>query len=87
MSKFMSLNIRVSGALSEYVSSNIGETGEYDNASEYIRDLIRKDKAHADLRAFNTLKAELQKAFIAPDSSYIELSAEDIIARNQLPSS
>lgn len=83
MSKPMSLNVRVSGALGDFVSSNIGETGEYDNASEYIRDLIRKDKAKADQRAFDTLKAELQKAFSAPESSYTELTADDIIFRNQ----
>ena len=48
-----------------------------------ILDLIRKDKAQTDQKAFNTLQAELQHAFSAPESSYIELSADDIISRNQ----
>ena len=82
MSHSMSLNVRISGALRDFVVSNIGELGEYDNASEYIRDLIRKDKAQADQKAFEALKVELQQAFSAPESSYIELSADDIIARN-----
>ncbi|MFT6103117.1 MAG: putative addiction module CopG family antidote [Granulosicoccus sp.] len=80
MNKPINLNVRVSGTLGEFVSSNIVETGEYGNASEYIRDLIRKDKAQTNQKAFDTLQAELQHAFSAPESSYIELSADDIIS-------
>ena len=82
MPKNMVINVRVGGTLSEFVSSNISETGSYENVSEYVRDLIRQDKAHKEQLAFDTLKAELQKAFAAPDGNYIELSADDIIARH-----
>jgi Arc/MetJ-type ribon-helix-helix transcriptional regulator len=44
MTKSMTLNVRVSGALREFVAANVGETGAYDNVSEYVRDLIRRDK-------------------------------------------
>ena len=79
MSKSINLNIRVSGALSDFVSSNVGENGSYENVSEYIRDLIRKDKDKVEQVEFERVKAELKLAFAAPDSEYEELSLVDII--------
>ena len=35
------MTVRVSGALSEFVATNVGEDGAYENVSEYIRDLER----------------------------------------------
>lgn len=83
MPRTTTMTIRLNGALSDFVATNVSENGEYDNVSEYIRDLIRKDKNRAEAEAFERLKAELQQAFSAPDSSYVLLSAEDIIARNK----
>ncbi|GIK47913.1 MAG: hypothetical protein KJZ75_09240 [Hyphomonadaceae bacterium] len=80
--KGMTLNVRVSGALSEFVAANVGETGAYDNVSEYVRDLIRRDMQRAEGEAFERLKAELTRAFAAPDSAYQPLDAETVIARN-----
>jgi putative addiction module CopG family antidote len=78
------MTVRLSGALSEYVSTNVGETGSYENVSEYIRDLIRRDKERIEKQAFERLKAELTRAFAMPDSSYAFLSAADVIARNKV---
>ena len=83
MSRTTTMTVRLSGALSEYVSTNVGETGSYENVSEYIRDLIRRDKERMERQAFERLKAELTRAFAAPDSSYAPLSVADVIARNQ----
>ena len=44
MSQTTTMTVRISGALSEFVASNVGENGSYENISEYIRDLIRKDQ-------------------------------------------
>lgn len=82
MSKSMTLNVRVSGALSEFVAANVSETGAYDNVSEYVRDLIRRDMARAEGEAFERLKAELARAFAASDSFYQALDADTVIARN-----
>ena len=79
----MTLNVRVGGVLGEFVAANVGENGSYDNVSEYVRDLIRRDKALADEVAFERLKAELQAAFAAPDEEFRSLTAEDFIARNR----
>jgi antitoxin ParD1/3/4 len=82
MSKTVTLNVRVSGALGEHVTANVGEDGAYENVSEYVRDLIRRDKERADGEAFTRLKAELRKAFAAPDSAYKPLDAAAVIKRN-----
>ncbi|ESQ79606.1 addiction module antitoxin [Asticcacaulis sp. YBE204] len=83
MSHTTTMTVRVSGALSDFVAQNVGADGAYENVSEYIRDLIRKDKSQADERAFERLKAELTQAFSAPETSYQPLSAAEVIARNR----
>lgn len=77
------LTVRLSGALSDFVARNVGETGDYENVSEYIRDLIRRDKEGKEQENFERLKAELARAFAAPESSYQPLTAADVVARNQ----
>lgn len=77
------LTVRLSGALSDFVAANAGENGSYENVSEYIRNLIRRDKDRAEEEAFERLKAELQHAFAAPESSYRPLTAAEVIARNR----
>lgn len=83
MSRTTTMTVRLSGVLSEFVAANVGEDGAYENVSEYVRDLIRRDKERAEQAAFDRLKAELTHAFAAPDSSYAPLTAADIIRRNQ----
>ncbi|MGF1549392.1 MAG: type II toxin-antitoxin system ParD family antitoxin [Sphingomonadaceae bacterium] len=83
MSKTMTLNVRVSGALGDFVAANVGDDGAYENVSEYVRDLIRRDKERAEAEAFVRLKAELEKAFAEPDESFIALDAETVIRRNK----
>lgn len=51
--------------------------------SEGIRAPIRCDKKHAPEDAFDRLKAELQHAFAAPESSYQPLTPVEIIERNR----
>jgi antitoxin ParD1/3/4 len=83
MPKPTTLNVRVGGVLSEFVASNVGSTGSYDNASEYVRDLIRKDKDRMEFQAFERLKAELQRAFATPESDYRAVTADEVIKRNR----
>lgn len=82
LSKSMTLNVRVSGALSDFVAANVSETGAYENVSEYVRDLIRRDMLRAEAAAHERLKAELAHAFAAPDSAYQALNADTVIARS-----
>ena len=83
MSQTTTMTVRISGALSEFVASNVGENGSYENISEYVRDLIRRDKERTEQEAFNRLKAELTRAFAAPEESYRPLTAAEVIARNR----
>lgn len=77
------LTVRLSGPLGDFVAKNVGEHGNYENVSEYIRDLIRRDKQRSEQAAFERLKAELERAYAEPESSYQPLTAADVIARNR----
>jgi len=77
------MTVRLSGSLSDFVAANTGETGSYENVSEYIRDLIRRDKERVEQRAFDRLKAELAHVFSAPESAYVALTAAEVISRNR----
>lgn len=83
MSAKMTLTVRLSGTLSEYVAANVGESGSYENVSEYVRDLIRRDKERKEQEVFERLRAELSLAFEQPDDSYRPLTAAEVIRRNQ----
>lgn len=77
------MTVRLSGVLSDFVTANVGEHGAYENVSEYVRDLIRRDKERKETAAFERLKTELTHAYAAPEVSYHPLTAADVIARNQ----
>lgn len=83
MSRTTTMTVRLSGALSDFVAANVGENGSYENISEYVRDLIRRDKERAEAEIFDRLKAELNRAFAAPEDSYKPLTAAEVIARNR----
>jgi antitoxin ParD1/3/4 len=83
MSRPTTMTVRLSGPLSDFVAINVGEDGAYENISEYVRDLIRRDKERAEREAFERLKAELTRAFAAPEESYRPLTAAEVIARNR----
>ena len=84
MSRTTTMTVRLSGALSDFVAANVGENGTYENVSEYIRDLIRRDSERVGKEAFDRLKAELVHAFATPESSYESLTAAQVIARNRI---
>jgi antitoxin ParD1/3/4 len=73
----LSINVRVSGTLKQHVETTTRE-GDYESVSEYVRDLIRKDKAAEEEAAFQSVKAHLQAAFAVPQSEYVSVSMDDI---------
>ena len=77
------LTVRIGGPLSDFVASQVGDAGTFDNVSEYVRDLIRRDKERLEREAVDRLKAELTTAFAAPDERYKPLTAEMIVSRNK----
>lgn len=83
MARTTTMTVRLNETLSDFVAANVGEHGAYENVSEYVRDLIRRDKEQAEQQAFARLQAELVHAFAAPESSYEPLTAAEVIARNK----
>lgn len=83
MSRTTTMTVRLGRVLSDFVSANMGDDGSHENVSEYIRDLIRRDKERAEQEAFNRLKAEIAHAFSAPDETRKPLTAAEVIARNR----
>ncbi len=77
--KSMSVNVRISGALRDHVERTTSE-GDYENVSEYVRDLIRKDKATREEQTFQAVKAKLKAAFAEPRSNFEITKASDIKA-------
>ncbi len=82
MTQTTTMTVRLNATLSDFVAANVGEYGAYENVSEYMRDLIRRDMERAQRDAFERLKAELTLAFSAPDSAYRPLTAAEVIERN-----
>ena len=74
------MTVRLSGALSDYIAVDVGENESCEN----IRDLIRHDKERSGREAHERLNAELVRAFAAPDSSFHQLSASEVIAGNRV---
>ncbi|MBR9814726.1 addiction module antitoxin [bacterium] len=77
------MTVRLNERLSEFVANNVGKSGSYENVSEYMRDLIRRDQQRVEQEAFERLRAELTQAYSAPESSYKPLTAAEVISRNR----
>ncbi|WP_293373720.1 hypothetical protein [Nevskia sp.] len=77
------MTVRLNETLSDFVAANVGERGTYENVSEYMRDLIRRDKERVERATFDRLMAELTQAYSAPDAAYKPLTAAEVIARNR----
>jgi Arc/MetJ-type ribon-helix-helix transcriptional regulator len=80
-----SIHVKVGGALQTHIQQQIGEDGLYENASEYIRALIRRDLQTRD-EAWAWLQKELSPSMRAADGEFVSVSAQDVIRRNQSPS-
>ncbi|MBK6637900.1 MAG: addiction module antitoxin [Rhodocyclaceae bacterium] len=83
MTQATTMTVRLNATLSDFVASNASEDGAYENVSEYMRDLIRRDMQRKEEQAFERLKAELGNAFAAPEAAYRPLTAADVVARNR----
>ncbi len=66
------MNVSLSDPMKAWVESQV-ESGHYSNASDYIRDLIRRDQEYRDKRDL------LIKALIAGEKSGISKRAVDDI--------
>ena len=66
MSQTSTMTVRLNATLSEFLATKVHQDGAYENASEYMRDLIRPDMERKEQQVFDRLKAELTHAFSSP---------------------
>jgi len=76
------INVRIKGELQAHLQQQIGEHGLYDNASEYIRFLIRNDLKRKG-ESWAWLQRKLEPALRAGEDSFVAVTAEDVIRRNK----
>jgi Arc/MetJ-type ribon-helix-helix transcriptional regulator len=76
------VNVRITGDLRNHLSQQTGPAGLYDNASEYVRDLIRRDLKSRE-EAWNWLRGQLEPGLRADECDFVTVSADDVIARNK----
>jgi antitoxin ParD1/3/4 len=74
------VNVRFAGELDRFVRSRVNERGLYSSASEYIRDLVRRDYEQEEEKKWAWLRAELKAGIEADESEFVPLDAEKIIA-------
>ncbi|HWL53675.1 MAG TPA: hypothetical protein VNQ90_14655 [Chthoniobacteraceae bacterium] len=74
------VNVRFTGILRKFVEQRASGEGLYNSASEYIRDLVRRDYECEEAGRWEALYQELRTAMAAPDSDFIPLDAEEILA-------
>jgi len=76
------VNVRIRGELKNHLQQQIGKDGLYENASEYIRALIRNDlKNQTD--SWSWLSQHLEPVLRANESTYVAVTAQDVINRNK----
>ena len=77
------LTIRVPEPLRRFIDKRAGDNGLYENASEYLRDLIRRDFEKEETRKWHKLSQELQSALDMDEKHYIPFDAQAIIDQAQ----
>lgn len=74
------VNVRVSGRLKKFVDQKSGPNGLYESASEYVRDLIRRDYEQSEEEKWAWLRKELEPGMAAADEDFVESDVEELIA-------
>jgi antitoxin ParD1/3/4 len=74
------VNVRFAGELQKFIQVRVGEAGLYATASEYLRDLVRRDYEREEARKWASLRAELKAGMEADESEFVPFDIEKIIA-------
>jgi antitoxin ParD1/3/4 len=73
------VNVRFAGELQRFIQERTGGTGLYASASEYIRDLVRRDYEREEELKWSWLRQELKAGVEAAESDFLPLNADDLI--------
>lgn len=75
------VNVRFAGELKKFIQARVGGAGLYTSASEYLRDLVRRDYEKEEARRWVSLHEELKAGLQADRSEFVPLDIEKIIAQ------
>ena len=73
------VNVRFAGKLQEFIRHRVEDSGLYSSASEYVRDLVRRDYEREEERKWAWLRSELEPGLKATGSEFISLDAAKVI--------
>ena len=73
------INVRFAGELQRFVQSKTEGDGLYTSASEYIRDLVRRDYERSEESNWRWLREELKPGATADESEFVPLDASEIL--------
>lgn len=73
------INVRFAGPLQSFIRQRVGPGGLYQSASEYIRDLVRRDYEREQESRGEALYEELRAGTAAPASEFVTLDVEAVI--------
>ena len=76
------VNVRITGKLRAHLEQQVTKSGLYENASEYVRALIRKDLMDSS-ESWDWLRKHLEPGLRVNENEFVEVSASDVIARNR----
>jgi antitoxin ParD1/3/4 len=73
------VNVRITGKLRRFIEEQASPNGLYESASEYVRDLIRRDYQRQEERKWSWLMDQLRPGMEADESDFVPLDPEEII--------
>ncbi|WP_449067671.1 ribbon-helix-helix domain-containing protein [Prosthecobacter sp.] len=72
--------IQFPSELGSFVEQRVSRSGLYESASEYIRDLVRRDYEQEEQQRWTALENELLPGMRAEEAEFVPLDAESLIA-------
>lgn len=73
------VNVRITGKLRRFIEEQASPNGLYESASEYVRDLIRRDYQRQEERKWIWLMDQLRPGMKADEREFAPLDPEEII--------
>ena len=73
------VNVRITGKLRRFIEEQASPNGLYESASEYVRDLIRRDYQRQEERKWSWFMDQLRPGMEADESEFAPFDAEEII--------
>ena len=73
------VNVRITGKLRRFIEEQASPNGLYESASEYVRDLIRRDYQRQEERKWSWFMDQLRPGMEADESEFVPLDPEEII--------